>query len=144
MFDLQLSHKLMFTLAGAALFIAVSLPQTFKFTNGLLGKFVGPLASAAGCPTMTGLAVHAVVFFLVTKYVLMRNTLAHDSTKTKRALFATLLFLVVACPYTYKLVRSVAGSSIASAEGCPTMTGIVLHSAVFAAVQMIAQKKLHL
>ena len=40
-------------------------------------------------------------------------------------------FLIVANPATFKLVRSVAGSWVASADGLPTTAGLVLHALVF-------------
>jgi hypothetical protein len=46
-------------------------------------------------------------------------------------------FLLVSLPATYKVVRSLVGGlgfspdSIASADGCPTGAGLLLHSAVF-------------
>ena len=46
------------------LFLVVSMPVTYKFTNALL-KGVCVLASKNGCPTMCGILVHAVVFLLL-------------------------------------------------------------------------------
>jgi hypothetical protein len=40
-------------------------------------------------------------------------------------------FLIVANPATFKLVRKIAGSWVASAEGLPTTAGLVLHAVVF-------------
>jgi len=42
-----------------------------------------------------------------------------------------LVFFIVANPATFKLVRSVAGSWVASAEGLPTTLGLLLHALVF-------------
>jgi hypothetical protein len=42
-----------------------------------------------------------------------------------------LAFFIVANPATFKLVRSVAGSWVASAEGLPTTLGLLLHALVF-------------
>jgi len=41
------------------------------------------------------------------------------------------MFFVVANPETFKLVRSVAGSWVASADGLPTTAGLLLHALVF-------------
>ena len=46
------------------LFLVVSMPVTYKFTNALL-KGVCVLASKNGCPTMCGILVHALVFLLL-------------------------------------------------------------------------------
>jgi hypothetical protein len=40
-------------------------------------------------------------------------------------------FMIVANPATFKLVRKIAGSWVASAEGLPTTAGLVLHAVVF-------------
>jgi hypothetical protein len=39
-------------------------------------------------------------------------------------------YLIVANPVTYKAVRSVAGSWVASSEGLPTLAGLALHAVV--------------
>jgi hypothetical protein len=43
-------------------------------------------------------------------------------------------FFIVANPETFKLVRSVAGGWVASADGCPTTAGLLLHALVFVIV----------
>jgi len=40
-------------------------------------------------------------------------------------------FYIVANPATFKAVRGVAGNWVASADGLPTMLGLLLHSLVF-------------
>lgn len=40
-------------------------------------------------------------------------------------------FFIVANPATFKLVRSVAGSWVASADGVPSVAGLLLHALVF-------------
>jgi hypothetical protein len=57
------------------------------------------------------------------------------SPKVQGALVAGLLFFIVSNPMTYQLVDSVLGGlvgRIASASGCPTNVGLIVHSAVFA------------
>lgn len=53
------------TIRSVLVFIVVSLPFTYKITNGLLGGIIGKLADASGCPTPLGLFVHAIVFGLI-------------------------------------------------------------------------------
>jgi uncharacterized membrane protein len=45
-----------------------------------------------------------------------------------------LTFFVIANPATFQLVRSIAGSWVASADGLPTTAGLLLHSLVFVIV----------
>jgi hypothetical protein len=48
-------------------------------------------------------------------------------------------FFVIANPETFKLVRSIAGNWVASADGCPTTAGLLLHALVFVIVCCILQ-----
>jgi hypothetical protein len=57
------------------------------------------------------------------------------SGKLIQALVAGLMFFIVSNPTFYTLVDSVLGGllgRIASASGCPTTWGLVVHSSVFA------------
>jgi uncharacterized membrane protein (DUF106 family) len=59
------------------------------------------------------------------------------SPKASTAVIAGLLFFVVSSPIVYKLVDKILGrlvGPIASSSGCPTTLGLLVHSAVFAAV----------
>jgi hypothetical protein len=58
------------------------------------------------------------------------------NAKLKGALIAGLIFFILSNPMTYKAVDSVLGGMlghIASAGGCPTTWGLIVHSAAFAA-----------
>ena len=57
-------NKWLYVLYVTVLFLVVSMPVTYKFTNALL-KGVCVLASKNGCPTICGILVHAVVFLLL-------------------------------------------------------------------------------
>jgi len=63
--------KINATLQSIIVFLLVSLPFTYKITNGLLGGLVGKLADPSGCPTGLGLVIHSIVFGLII-YSLMR------------------------------------------------------------------------
>jgi len=49
----------------------------------------------------------------------------------QKKLLPFIVFFIVANPATFKLVRSVAGSWVASADGLPTTAGLLLHALVF-------------
>lgn len=53
--------------------------------------------------------------------------------KWKYTLMTTIIFLIIANPYTYILVNSLLGKlvKIASPVGCPTTAGLILHAVVF-------------
>ena len=64
------SVKLSATIQSVIVYLIVSLPFTYRLTDGLLGGFIGRLADSSGCPTGLGLFVHALVFGLIV-YALM-------------------------------------------------------------------------
>ncbi len=45
-------------------------------------------------------------------------------------LYTTVIFILVANPYTYLLVNSLVGG-VSNAKGCPTTFGFILHVIVF-------------
>ena len=54
--------------------------------------------------------------------------------KQSATLQAVLLFFLIANPFTYRLTNSLLGGligRIADPSGCPTSTGLILHSVVF-------------
>ncbi len=58
------------------------------------------------------------------------------SPKLTAALLAGLMFFIISNPMVYKLVDGLVGGAlgpIASASGCPTTWGLIVHSGVFAA-----------
>lgn len=50
-----------------ATYVAVSNPATYKLTSGILGQWV---ANSAGTPNIGGLILHAIVFILLTGFLL--------------------------------------------------------------------------
>ena len=53
--------------------------------------------------------------------------------KWKYTLYTTLIFLIVANPYTYKFVQIILGRfvKIADKNGCPSWIGFLIHAVVF-------------
>ena len=47
------------------------------------------------------------------------------------SIVSALVFFIVANPETFKLVRRLVGSWVATPTGCPSMMGLLLHAAVF-------------
>ena len=47
------------------------------------------------------------------------------------SIISALVFFIVANPETFKLVRRLVGSWVATPTGCPSMMGLILHAAVF-------------
>ena len=54
-----------------------------------------------------------------------------EGLKFKYSFLSTLIFLIVASPWTYQLTYKVFGKSVSSPGGCPTSVGLFLHALVF-------------
>lgn len=65
---MKLSAKMTVALVSGVLFFILSNPIVYKFTDGLLGGVVGPIASNGGSPTTMGLILHSAVFVAATYY----------------------------------------------------------------------------
>jgi len=63
---LDLPRKLRITLLSVLVFLAVSLPCTYRVTNALVGGTATISGTGAVSPTGVGLALHAAVFGAVT------------------------------------------------------------------------------
>jgi hypothetical protein len=73
------SKKFMHSLTLAVVFFVLSSPVTYRLVDRLVGGLVGAVSphladtlkiAQAGCPTTYGLAVHAVVFGVVSYFFL--------------------------------------------------------------------------
>tara|TARA_B100001175_G_C19400638_1_gene586055 strand:- start:497 stop:703 length:207 start_codon:yes stop_codon:yes gene_type:complete len=62
--------KWRYTLWTTLVFLIVVNPYTYKFTQKLLGRFLGNISNAAGCPTNIGIVLHAIVFTLIVRYMM--------------------------------------------------------------------------
>ena len=51
--------------------------------------------------------------------------------KAKYSLYSAIVFFIIASPFMYRLTSSVLGNWIASKQGYPTMSGLILHTIVF-------------
>jgi hypothetical protein len=56
--------------------------------------------------------------------------------KWRYSFYSTLAFLIISSPYTYMLVNKLLGEfvKVSSANGCPTMMGLLIHAVVFALI----------
>jgi hypothetical protein len=61
--------KWRYTLYTTVVFLLVVHPQTYRLVNYLLGKIV-KISDKCGCPTMSGIIVHAIVFTLIVRYMM--------------------------------------------------------------------------
>lgn len=71
MSSLTNEKKISATIQAIIVFIIVSLPMTYNFTNGIFDSLLGvQLTESSGCPNITGLLIHALVFGVIV-YILM-------------------------------------------------------------------------
>lgn len=113
---------------SAILFLLVSLPQVYTESN----KF---LVEQGPCPNYKSKLMHFVVFLalaiLVIKYVMKIGKSFSDVIGY--ALYAGLLYYFISSPEMYQLTNSIVGGSVQLVEGsCPTIAGILVHTAVYA------------
>lgn len=59
--------KWQISIFSAFIFILVVNPYTYKFTQNILGGYLGKIAEVNGCPTTRGLALHTIVYILLVR-----------------------------------------------------------------------------
>lgn len=65
------ADKWRYTLLTTLIFLVVVNPMTYQLVNKLFRNVVGKIADPlTGCPTTMGIAIHAVVFTLLLRYVM--------------------------------------------------------------------------
>ena len=65
--DPSSSLKWEITIFSTFIFLLVSSPFTYKLTNFLFGKIIGP-TSIYSCPTLVGIILHTIVYILLIRY----------------------------------------------------------------------------
>ena len=66
-------QKWLYSAISGLIFLALSQRATYKVVDRVLAPLVGPIASPSGCPTPTGLVVHAIVFTLLVRLLMARK-----------------------------------------------------------------------
>ena len=62
-------QKWKYTLITTVIFLLIANPYTYQLVQAVLGKFI-KIAKHAGCATIAGLLVHAVVFTLILRLIM--------------------------------------------------------------------------
>lgn len=117
-------RKLAISLGSAGLFALVSLPSTYALTNKLFGTGL--------CPSPNAILLHLIVFLLVS-FATMRGGYP-TGLKAKFTFYGGLMYFLISSPTMYKFTRNLFGAKIASSSGCPTVSGVLLHAAVYTAL----------
>jgi hypothetical protein len=63
-----------------------------------------------------------------------------SSSLVKFYIVPFLAYVIIANPATYKMVRGILGSWVASAEGLATLPGLMLHAVVFIALVSVLMR----
>ncbi len=128
-----LLDKIGISLRSAAVFAVVGMPQVYKITNNV---FPGTV-DVTGCPTFVGLIVHTIVFYLIS-FATMWLAPGTVNTKAWNSLQAAGLYAALNNSWTYRFTDRNIGQQIglrlADSRGCPTLTGVIVHALVYAAI----------
>jgi hypothetical protein len=126
--------KLKISLRVALIFMVVSLPYTYKFTNNYINT------TTNNCPTALGKLAHGIVFFVLNiammKYYNYQRPECDKKpfgVMLKYSYYGTLIAYLLADNDIYKLSNSVIGG-VSDNNGCPTIKGVAIHSLVYSLV----------
>ncbi len=129
-YQLSVSQKASHAGAVAVLFALMSLPQLYERSNKY---FEAP----GNCPSYKSKLLHSLVFvalaWLCMKYVIKSE--GNNALLLRYAVYAGLLFFFVSSDEFYMFTRTF-NASLADAAGCPTVSGLVVHTVVYWLVLM--------
>ena len=122
-------EKLGISVYSAILFALINLPVTYGLTNQYVDQGI---VDETGCPTSKGILIHTVVF-LVLSFLTMGNPFEDMMLKAKYSIYGSLLFFLFSNPVAYSVTSQLSSGVTASANGCQTNIGVLVHSVVYAA-----------
>jgi len=65
------ADKWRYTLLTTLIFLIVVNPMTYQLVQKLFGNVLGNIANpTTGCPTYLGIAIHAIIFTLILRYIM--------------------------------------------------------------------------
>ena len=125
-------EKLLYSVLSAGLALGVSSKTVYEQVDKLVGS-KGTIA-VNGCGTPTGHFAHSVIFFILlfTMMIIFNIVKSPEHKKSlglmaKYSFYGTLIYLIVTSTEMYKLVGGLTGGATADANGCATMSGLLLH-----------------
>lgn len=134
----DLNKKLMWAGLSAAIFVGVSLPQTYNLTKQYR------LTTVDNCPTGEGKLIHAGLFFAL-NFLAMKAAARYkwngldthsDRELAQYAAYGTLLFFVLISTDVFNVTHSILGNTITD-PGCPTQMGVFVHAVVYMVVLVV-------
>lgn len=131
-------------------FLVISSPYTYSLTNKASELAGVSIVDEHGCPGVTGLMSHAIVYTVVTR-VLMERSKGSDDCRTPYtnkdkwmvSAMGGLLFLVMSSPFLYETVNSLTskvGFETVDKDGCPNIAGLALHTGIFTLVSRLLMR----
>lgn len=121
-------QKFIISLFAACIFFIIMNQNTFDFTRRTLGSWI---ATPGGCPTVSGFGLHTLVFMLITFGTMMIRDQNSIHEKMRISGLSAAIFYIVANPGAFKLMARILGRWVADSSGCPTPSGLLLHTGVF-------------
>lgn len=137
---------------SAVLFGALSSPAAYQLTNQIFSPLGLPLADDEGCPNVLGLLVHGVVYTAATRLLMDHLSKCdqpdryNNRDKWVTSAMGGALFILVSSPFAYQITNSVAtaiagpNGGIANGDGCPYLSGLVVHTLVFGLVVRVMMR----
>jgi len=123
---MDFNQKLYHSAISSCVFLFASLPYGYGKTNSFI-------SATGNCPTYKSKLLHTLGFFalslLVMKFV--GKSEKPLSLMVKYATYASLLFFLLSSTEAFILTRNLVSNSLADEEGCPTLTGVVVHTVVY-------------
>jgi len=138
------NKKLFWSSVAAAVFIAVSLPQVYYYTDKLTGSQLNQFNTITdSCPTPEGKFLHAIVFFAL-NYFIMKLAQKYKATgaqltdglMAKYAFYSALIFFLLSSTDSYKLTGKLFGG-LSNDAGCPNVKGVLVHGVVYLVVLLL-------
>ena len=123
------------TALPAGMFMLLSLPQVYGKTNNMFNT------GGENCPTFKTRLLHTLAFFVLS--FLSIKFYGEKMSQNKMiscSLCSALMFFLLSSPELYQLTGSLIGqvdsefSSKMGTNNCPTLTGVLVHTAVFSLV----------
>ena len=123
--NIVLKQKIYQSALSSIVFLVASLPSLYNESN----KFV---SASGSCPTYKSRLLHTLGFFALSILAMKYISKSDKSLQvlSKCALFGSLLFFIISSPEAYKFTNSIY-SGLADESGCPTMTGLVVHTLLY-------------
>ena len=124
---MDFNQKLYHAAISSCVFLVASLPYGYGKTNGFI--------SADGdCPTYKSKLLHTLGFFALSLLVMKFVGKSEKPLQlmVKYATYASLLFFLLSSTEAFKFTGSLV-NGLADSTGCPTMTGVVVHTVLYGA-----------